>query len=55
MQSRSKYEVAYYQRKIEELEADSTHAFKYIAEIKAYVIKKICFLESSLLQTQANL
>lgn len=54
-QNISKYEVAYYQRKIEELEANSSHAFKYIAEIEAYVIKKISFLENSLLQIQANL
>lgn len=37
MKHNSQYEVAYYPRQNEELEANSSHTFKYIAEIQAYV------------------
>ena len=52
---RNQHEVAYYQSRIEELEANSSHAFKYTSEIQAYVEKKISSLEFNLYYAQANL
>ena len=51
----NQHEVTYYQQRIEELEANSSHAFKYISEIQAYVEQKISSLEMNLFYTQIDL
>ena len=48
-------QVSFYQRKIEELEINSSHAFKYIGESLSYVEIKIANLEANLVYAQADL
>ena len=52
---KNQHKVAYYQQRIENLKGNSSHAFKYISEIQAYIEKKISTLEIKLYYTQANL
>ena len=55
IKARNQHEVAYYQRRIEELETNSIHVFKYISEIQTYVEKKISNLEVNLYYAQVDL
>ena len=55
MRDRNQCQVSLYQRKIEELEINSSHVFKYIGEIQSYVERKIANLEASLVYAQADL
>ena len=55
MKNRTQYHVSFYQRRIEELEANSSHAFKYIIEIQTYVERKITSLEANLVYAQVDL